>query len=418
MNYPTSLTLEEVRCFSGARTGPIGRITVLIGDNGTGKSTFLGCYRAFAELTGFDGLRDRNYFDADPFRMGRFPDIARDGAGEFAVAGAFGGRCHESVRIAFGDGGREYPEERSISIRPANAPHPFRIERTCESREAWRLEGPGFRFELDAADVAWRQMTTWLSLQVCHGQLPFRGELTELRKQIPGISADRQNAFAALADYLTGLPFPTESARVVPLQPGPAERRRRYTTLPYAVDDGVLAERVAAIGREVGLFSQVGSSPPGPDGAREIRVRTPDGWRNLMDAGYGLHSVLALLFAICGHGDDTAFLLQQPEAHIHPGAQAALATVMAASRQRFLIETHSDYFVDRFRICVMEGDLEPEDLQILYFEKAPDGRGSTIHGIGVDRNGNLEGEPREFRRFFLEETNRLLGFGQLEREMA
>lgn len=418
MNHPTSLTLDEVRCFSGARTGPIGRITVLVGDNGTGKSTFLGCYRAFAELTGFDDLRDRNYFDADPFRMGMFPDIARDGSEEFAVAGAFGGLRHESVRIAFGDGGREYPEERSISIRPANASEPFRIGRICGSREAWRLEGPGFRFELDAAEVSWRQMTTWLSLQVRHGQLPFHGELEELRKRIPGISADRQNAFAKLTDYLVGLEFPTESARVVPLQPGPAERRRRYPTLPYAVDDGVLAERVAAIGREVGLFSQVESSPPGPDGTREIRVRTPDGWRNLMDAGYGVQSVLPLLFAICGHGDDTAFLLQQPEVHIHPSAQAALATVMAASRQRFLIETHGDHFVDRFRICVMEGDLAPEDLRILHFAKAPDGRSSTIYGIGVDRNGNLEGEPREFRRFFLEEVDRLLGFGQLERDMA
>lgn len=412
MSHPTSLTLEDVRCFSGVRTGPVGRITLLIGENGTGKSTFLGCYRAFAELAGFDDLRERNYFDADPFRMGIFPTIARNGSEEFVVAGTFGDHCHESVRIAFGNGGREYPEERSISIRPKNASESFRIERIPGSRESWRLEGPGFRFELDAADVSWRQMTTWLSLQVRHGQLPFHGELTQLRKRFPGISADRQSAFAKLANYLVGLPFPKESAEVVALRPSPAERRRRYDKLPYPVNDAEIAERVAVVGEEVGLFSQVESSPPGPDGTREIRVRTPDGWRNLMDAGYGVHSVLPLLFNMCEHGEDTAFLLQQPEVHIHPSAQAALATVMAASRQRFLIETHSDHFVDRFRICVMEGDLAPEDLRILYFAKAPDGRSSTIYGIGVDRNGNLEGEPREFRRFFLEETHRLLGFGQ------
>ena len=412
MNHPTSLTLEEVRCFSGAVTGPVGRITLLIGENGTGKSTFLGCYRAFAELAGFDDLRERNHFDADPFRMGMFPTIARNGSDEFVVAGTFGDHCHESVRIAFGDGGREFPEERSILIRSENASESFRIERIPGSRESWRLEGPSFRFELDAADVSWRQMTTWLSLQVRHGQLPFHGELTQLRKRFPGISADRQSAFAKLANYLVSLPFPKESAEVIALEPRPAERSRRYTKLPYPVDDGELVERVAAIGEEVGLFSQVESTPPDPDGTREIRIRTQDGWRNIVDAGYGVHSVLPLLFNMCGHGDDTAFLLQQPEVHIHPSAQAALATVMAASRQRFLIETHSDHFVDRFRICVMRGDLKPEDLQILYFAKAPDGRNSTIHGIGVDRNGNLEGEPLEFRRFFLEETHRLLGFGQ------
>lgn len=412
MNHPTSLTLDDVRCFSGARTGRIGRITLLIGENGTGKSTLLGCYRAFAALTGFDDLKDGNHFDADPFRMGMFATIARDGSEEFSVAGTFGDHCHESVRIAFGDGGREYPKERSIEIRPENASEPFRIERISGDREVWRLEGPGFRFDLDQADVSWRQMTSWLSHSVRHGEVPFRGELTELRRRIPGVSADRQNAFAKLANYLVGLPFPRETARVVPLEPGPAERSRRYRTLPYPLDDGALAERVAALGEEVGLFSQVESSPPSRDGTTEIRVRTPDGWRNIVDAGYGVHSVLPLLFSICGHGDDTAFLLQQPEVHLHPSAQAALASVMAARHQRFLVETHSDHFVDRFRICVMRGDLEPGDLQILYFAKTPDGRSSTIHGIGVDRNGNLEGEPRGFREFFLDETHRLLGFGK------
>ena len=46
MNHPTSLTLENVRCFAGAQTGQIRRVTLLVGENSTGKSTFLDCYRA------------------------------------------------------------------------------------------------------------------------------------------------------------------------------------------------------------------------------------------------------------------------------------------------------------------------------------------------------------------------------------
>ncbi len=120
-----------------------------------------------------------------------------------------------------------------------------------------------------------------------------------------------------------------------------------------------------------------------------------------------MHAVLPLLAAMCRAGDAAAFLLQEPELHLHPAAQADLATLMAKGKQHFLIETHSEHFVDRFRIEAMRGGMDPEDLQILYFEKAADGTGSKIHDIGVDGNGNLSGAPRGYRRFFLEEADRL-----------
>ena len=408
MNHPTSLTLENVRCFAGPETGQIPRVTLLVGENSTGKSTFLGCYRAFATLTGFDQLWDRNYFDQEPFSLGAFDTIARNGSEEFAVKSTFERHCHESVRLAYRDGGHPYPEEHEISIRPAEASSSFGIERIPGRREVWRVEGPGFRFEIDQADVSWRQLTTWLSLGVRVGHLPFHGEVTELRRRLNGISAERQSAFARMANYLIGLPLPKEPVEVGALDPRPPERRRRYRGLAYPVDDSPLAERVADIGRRIGLFSGIKASPRGADGMREILIEMPDGWRNIVDVGYGIHSVLSVLFQMCVRGDDSTFLLQQPEVHIHPTAQAALATVMAKSGQHFLIETHSEHLIDRFRIDVMRGNMEPEDLQILYFEKASDGKSSKIHSIGVDKDGNLCGVPRGYREFFLKESRRLL----------
>ena len=119
---------------------------------------------------------------------------------------------------------------------------------------------------------------------------------------------------------------------------------------------------------------------------------------------------MAILSFICGSAPETVLLLQQPEIHVHPRAQAGLAQWMAESGRSFVIETHSDHFVDRFRICVMKETLAPDELSIVYFEPTADGARSRMHCISVDPQGNLEGAPDGYRSFFLEETRSLLGF--------
>lgn len=132
-------------------------------------------------------------------------------------------------------------------------------------------------------------------------------------------------------------------------------------------------------------------------------------WCNLVDVGYGVHAILHLLRAMNNTSLETVVLRQKPEVHLHPSAQVELAQMMAESPHQFVIETHRDHLIDRFRICVMQGVLPPEALRIAYFQRDPDHNESTIHDICVDRDGNLAGEPPEYGTFFMQETNRLLG---------
>ena len=67
------------------------------------------------------------------------------------------------------------------------------------------------------------------------------------------------------------------------------------------------------------------------------------------------------------------FLLQQPEVHLHPSAQAAqslFCQVTGAGRQ-LVVETHSDHLMDRVRMDVRDdvSGLRPEDVSILFFER-------------------------------------------------
>ena len=140
----------------------------------------------------------------------------------------------------------------------------------------------------------------------------------------------------------------------------------------------------------------------------KTRSSTP---ANIMDVGYGVSQSLPILVDIYSH-HNSVFLLQQPEVHLHPRAQAELATIFANSaRQRgniFMIETHSDYIVDRMRILVRQEKIRAEDVSILYFE--PMKNAVQIHSIELDNDGNLEQVPPGYRDFFLRESDRLLGF--------
>lgn len=134
---------------------------------------------------------------------------------------------------------------------------------------------------------------------------------------------------------------------------------------------------------------------------------------NLSNAGYGISQILPILVRILSTGShSTTFLMQQPELHLHPMGQAEFISTLNEIRKTYshsyIIETHSDYMIDRARIEIMNGNLQPEDVSLIYFE--PEGTKVKIDNIQFDNQANLIDEPPYFRNFFLNETHRLLGF--------
>ena len=145
-------------------------------------------------------------------------------------------------------------------------------------------------------------------------------------------------------------------------------------------------------------------------GAKSRRRKGP--WRNLIDVGYGVSQALPVLTELLRPDGPTMFLLQQPEVHLHPQAQAALGSLfceVAAGGRQLIIETHSDYIIDRVRMDVRDGTtgLKPEDVSILYFE--PGERAVKIHSIRIDKAGNVLDAPKSYGDFFMDEVNRSIG---------
>jgi predicted ATPase len=89
-------------------------------------------------------------------------------------------------------------------------------------------------------------------------------------------------------------------------------------------------------------------------------------------------------------------IIEQPEVHLHPKAQADLAELfikIAKDKTRFLIESHSDYFVERIRMGIMRGDITKDDVAIYYIEQNEKKRCSTVTKIEINKMGQYSNLP-------------------------
>ena len=436
MSEITSISLRDVRCFAGEQTARFGRkVTLIVGENSTGKSTLLGCYKAFAELCGAAGLRDdgANYFDGPPLALGDYDAIARKGGADFSVGGDFRDHWLSKARFEFTRGENAAPVDSRMTIGIADSAQTERQntpkDTTKDEAQAqapdlsvtgplglqdhWEFQSPpNLRFEAEENAIPYyRQPSSWLFNYACRGELPYRGSperFAEARQAEVAEDRDDFRLITALLKRIPHQPNGTPAFPVAAVAPEMPPRQRLYSSPPINTTKE-MANYLAERGKKLDLFSRVKVKEDRH--GSELLVERDGIFHNIMDVGYGIHSALHLLIAVHGKPAGTTFLLQQPEVHLHPRAQALLAQLMAEGDHRFIIETHADGIIDRMRICVMKGEMSPEDSSVVYCEFSDEEKNaSRIYNISYDEMGNMSGVPRGYRKFMSQEGNRLLGF--------
>ncbi len=414
----SEIFIQNVRCFNSAQYARLGRITLLVGENSVGKSTFLGCYNAFAHLSNLIDLTYDHPFDRPPFSMGDYDSIARSNTADFTIAGRYDDHIHSTAEFSFrrDNVGRPF-ETRTVFSFAGKDASSARIEMLTGSGDSRRekklmFRGPNFEFSMDWAHISFLPISTWLSRYVRHGFLPYDADRAIFAKrQSIQETSETIAAFGKFVNFFRSeMPLPAQRSFCVrALEPDAPPRQRSYSKPPGHLSVSLERARVARAGKALGLWDDIALNWSSSGDEVEVSVTTAAGSHNLIDVGYGVHSLLPLIHAIAVADTPSTFLLQQPEVHVHPVAQAKLAQYMAEGSHDYIIETHSDHIVDRFRLCVMRRVLQPDDLVILYFEKNEDGSESRIYNISVDSQGNVVDPPDTYREFFLTETERLLG---------
>ncbi len=118
----------------------------------------------------------------------------------------------------------------------------------------------------------------------------------------------------------------------------------------------------------------------------------------LPDLGFGVSQVLPVLVLCYYVPRGSTIILEQPELHLHPSAQAALADVLidvAKSRNvQIILESHSEHLLLRLQRRMAEERLTPDDVA-LYFCRMENGE-SKLTELDIDEFGDISNWPKEF----------------------
>ena len=144
-----------------------------------------------------------------------------------------------------------------------------------------------------------------------------------------------------------------------------------------------LKDKLEHFGHQSGLFDeiavkQLGEMEGGPFQLqiRKVGKHKAGPKRNLIDVGYGVSQALPVLAELFRPDASPMLLFQQPEVHLHPSAQAALGSLFcetAVSGRQLIIETHSDYIIDRVLLDIRDKRTDLKRVRLFFVDRRPEG---------------------------------------------
>lgn len=423
-------TVRNYRCFPDEQELELGRITVVLGRNNSGKSALVRAPLVIS--TGLPGRYQRSGRSVLPLDL---EQLGEDAPSFLDLV--HGQKSHQ--RIGFG---MEFTTEEGCAS----------VEVSIQNVDEWQtqiVDGMLMRVNDRKLRLTWKP-----DLGIPWGR-PQRYEV-----EYEGISSEQRIRFDGLFPYMLRFPeyagfevdfsdfskIPSSFGRVRylgPFRKRPERLRKLPSRAPREVGptgeealDILANDVVRGEGRVLRRLNQIlAENIPGWKvgitdhvmGMYSVHLAsTHDGsiQVSLGDAGTGVVQMLPILVQRAldieaGHpwtGRSVLEIVEEPELHLHPSAHADVADLfLSASKHtdvRFLIETHSETFLLRLRRRIAEGRVKPEEIS-LYFVEHTDGA-ARARRIGIDEMGNLDYWPSGVFTEDFEET-RALAAAQVER---
>ncbi len=119
---------------------------------------------------------------------------------------------------------------------------------------------------------------------------------------------------------------------------------------------------------------------------------------NIADVGVGVSQVVPVLVALIAAETGQLVYVEQPEIHLHPRAQTALAEIIAEAAKRgviVVIETHSPLLILALQSLVAEGKLDPSLAKLHWFRRIRGGS-TRVSSADLDDAGAFGDWPEDF----------------------
>ena len=424
------IAMRDFRCFHGEHSARLAPLTLVVGENSTGKTSLLALVRALWKVAYNDQVPD---FKEKPYDLGSFSEIVHRRGGSATRIEQFEAELQardandadstsSSLRVTFErKGTAPFPAVRhlsndkgSMTVKQENGN--LRVHTETRNGSSWDTNVE-YRFpqtvvtHLLPLSFAWvmRDPTQTEFVRPPQDIDEFMNEVLDLRRDFqypPFASAPVRSK--PHRTYDPSRPARDPEGDYIPMYLADLARQ-------HPREWKALRKKLVDFGTAAGLFDEIEIRSLGKHEGQPFQIevrkrgkRLSGPWRNLVDVGYGVSQVLPLVTELMRPDTPPLILLQQPEVHLHPSAQAALGSLFCqlATDRQIIVETHSNFLLDRVRMDIRDGraPLSPDDVSILYFERSE--IDVDIHSIRLDGQGNVIGAPPSYGQFFMDEAAR------------
>ena len=119
----------------------------------------------------------------------------------------------------------------------------------------------------------------------------------------------------------------------------------------------------------------------------------------IADVGFGVSQILPALVLCFYAPKGSTVILEQPEIHLHPLAQAGLADALIDAYQKrgvqIIVESHSEHLLRRIQRRISEETISQDHVG-MYFCSQDSGGASQIDRLELDEFGNIANWPENF----------------------
>ena len=122
----------------------------------------------------------------------------------------------------------------------------------------------------------------------------------------------------------------------------------------------------------------------------EVKLQHPDTheYENLADVGYGISQILPVLVGGYNLIPGSMYLIEEPEIHLHPRAQAELGEFLISLNNKGIqtvVETHSEHLVLRLQQMVANGTIKETD--IIFYYICAQNESKCVTELSLDNRG-------------------------------
>ncbi|MDR1938780.1 MAG: DUF3696 domain-containing protein [Tannerellaceae bacterium] len=117
------------------------------------------------------------------------------------------------------------------------------------------------------------------------------------------------------------------------------------------------------------------------------------------NTGFGISYVLPIIVSGLIAKENRFFIIENPEAHLHPSAQSKIGyflAIIANTGVNVMIETHSDHVINGVQIAVAEKKIKNTDVTVNFFTQEKNENQPSVKPIRMLEKGELTDWPKGF----------------------